>query len=237
WERPLPANQWGWGPLMRDQSYISGVARVVEETGRKLVGEKLVGGSDKGKGRDDKSDKLVGEARKEAVELVRLPKEMSRRAKNSSRWDHKGAHMEWTVEVIFRPPPAKDPSAPLKEPKFISPPAQSSNATLYAVLRATLDSKDRKGKGKEVTEEDKEWNLKERTWLASHAPPPIVATTSAKDDSVISSADEPSLAPSSTNPLDTPSPSSSLSAIPAAPLTTPDDTFTLLLSIPSLPSS
>lgn len=77
---------------MRDQSYISGVARVVEETGRKLVGEKLLAapaGGTGGRGREDKSEKLVTEARKEGVSLLRLPKEMSRRVKNSSRWDHR----------------------------------------------------------------------------------------------------------------------------------------------------
>ncbi|KAL8292537.1 hypothetical protein RQP46_001149 [Phenoliferia psychrophenolica] len=215
---------------MRDQSYISGVARVVEETGKKLVSEKLlapgaaVAGGGGGRAREDKSEKLVQEARKEGVSLMRLPKEMSRRVKNSSRWDHKEKRMEWTVEVVFRPPPAKDPSAPPREAQTISPPAQGSSATLYAVLKATLDSKDKKGKGKELSDEERDWLAKERAWLAANAPPlPAVATTVA----------EPAEASMTSGEVTATAPNPSISA----PTPAPDDSFTLLLAPPLVPST
>lgn len=192
WQQPLAANEWGWGPLMRDQSYISGVGRVVEEAGRKIAGEKLmpVGGTGgRPGGADDKSERLVGEARKEGVRLVRVPGAMSRRTKNSSRWDPKCVffaaetvasraelthvanrekRMEWTLEVVFRRPSGKELAAP--PATVVSPPAQPSSATMYSVLKATLDSKDRKGKGKEVSEDEKTSAIAERAWLDSHAP-------------------------------------------------------------------
>lgn len=85
---------------MRDQSYLSRVGRVAEEVGRKLVGEDLVPssravreeeGHEEGRldDRTEKEDRLVKEARKEGVLLVLLPKGMSRRMRNTSRWDNK----------------------------------------------------------------------------------------------------------------------------------------------------
>ncbi|ORY92920.1 hypothetical protein BCR35DRAFT_11631 [Leucosporidium creatinivorum] len=96
WALPLQANQLGWGPLMRDQSYISGVGRKAEEVGRQLVGDKLIPtsrrveeGASRLDDKTDKEDKLVRDARSEGVELVLLPKGMSRRVRNGSRWDPK----------------------------------------------------------------------------------------------------------------------------------------------------
>ena len=90
---------------MRDQSYLSGVGRVAEEVGRNLVGGALVPTSraareaEEGEEREgvqgrlddrtEKEDKLVKEARVEGVHLILLPKGMSRRTRNASRWDHK----------------------------------------------------------------------------------------------------------------------------------------------------
>jgi hypothetical protein len=86
---------------MRDQSYIAGVGRQVEETGRNLVQDKVIP-QGRGAGRDgkeaeqnrldersDKEDRMVREARNEGVELILLPKGMSKRLKNGTRWDQK----------------------------------------------------------------------------------------------------------------------------------------------------
>jgi len=82
---------------MRDQSYIAGVGRAIEQVGRELVGEKLIPqgrklGADETvrlDERSDKEDKMVREARNQGVELMLLPKGMSKRLKNSTRWDMK----------------------------------------------------------------------------------------------------------------------------------------------------
>jgi hypothetical protein len=101
WERPLLANQLNWGSLMRDQSYISSVSRLAEEMGKELVANGLIPSShsqrqleESGSGSrldelSDKETKLVREARNEGVRLLLLPKGMSRRSKNASRWDQK----------------------------------------------------------------------------------------------------------------------------------------------------
>jgi len=82
---------------MRDQSYIAGVGRVVEDVGRQLVGDKLIPqgrilGADETvrlDERSEKEDKMVREARNQGVELMLLPKGMSKRQKNATRWDAK----------------------------------------------------------------------------------------------------------------------------------------------------
>jgi hypothetical protein len=82
---------------MRDQSYIAGVGRAIEQVGRELVGEKLIPqgrklGADETvrlDERSDREDKMVREARNQGVELMLLPKGMSKRLKNSTRWDMK----------------------------------------------------------------------------------------------------------------------------------------------------
>lgn len=103
WSLPIRAGDWNWGTVMRDQSYLSQVGREVEQVGRKLVGEELVPtaqsareeeGDEEGGGgrldeRTEKEERLVKEARKEGVVLILLPKGMSRRTRNASRWDHK----------------------------------------------------------------------------------------------------------------------------------------------------
>lgn len=139
------------------------------------------------------------------------------------RDENREQRMEWTVEVVFRPPPAKDPSAPPRQAQTISPPAQASSATLYAVLKATLDSKDKKGKGKEINDEDRAWNAKERAWLATHAPVAVVASAEGSD--------EPSTSTSASLPTGSPTPTISTSS------PTPDDSFTLLLAPPPVPST
>jgi hypothetical protein len=80
---------------MRDQAFISGVSRTVEEEGKKLVKGKLVpnarGRTDEERldERTDKEELLVRRAREEGVEIVLMPKGMSRRGRNASRWDSK----------------------------------------------------------------------------------------------------------------------------------------------------
>lgn len=97
----INADEWTWGALMRDQSYISSVSRLAEEKGKLLAEQKLIPGqrvsqSDverEGTGRldekNEKEDALVREAGKEGVELVLVSKGMSKRQRNSSRWDPK----------------------------------------------------------------------------------------------------------------------------------------------------
>ena len=97
WSKPIQANEMNWGSLMRDQSYIAGVGRVVEDVGRQLVGDKLIPqgrrlGADETvrlDERSEKEDKMVREARNQGVELMLLPKGMSKRQKNATRWDAK----------------------------------------------------------------------------------------------------------------------------------------------------
>lgn len=105
WSRPMHANEMTWGSLMRDQSYIAGVSRAIEDVGRQLVSDKVIP-QGRGTGRSiddheavrldertDKEDRLVREAAKDGVDLVLLPKGMSKRIKNGTRWDQKFAQL------------------------------------------------------------------------------------------------------------------------------------------------
>lgn len=91
---------------MRDQSYISSVGRRVEDTGRDIVQAKLIpstrahiGRNDDGEGdasavrldeENEKESKLVKMAWETTMtELVLMPRGMSRRVKNQTRWDPK----------------------------------------------------------------------------------------------------------------------------------------------------
>ena len=102
---------------MRDQSYLSEVSRIIEGNGKELVGGGLIpsassfgsrsandfgggvggmiGGS--GGGRLDelseKEARIVREAgRNEGVRLIILPKGMSRRGRNATKWDQTCVH-------------------------------------------------------------------------------------------------------------------------------------------------
>lgn len=95
---------------MRDQSYISGVGRKAEEVGRQLVGDKLIPtarrveeGASRLDEKTDKEDKLVRDARSEGVELVLLPRGMSRRIRNGSRWDQKYVRRSIAVSFALGP--------------------------------------------------------------------------------------------------------------------------------------
>ncbi|GAA5910763.1 zinc finger HIT domain-containing protein [Sporobolomyces salmoneus] len=177
WSRPLPANEMSWGSLMRDQSYIAGVGRAIEDVGKQLVGEKLIPqgrrlGMDETvrlDERSEKEDKMVREARNQGVELMLLPKGMSKRVKNSTRWDSKKRQLEWMVEVSFHSRPLTDRSAPQQPPTTISTPPIPSNKTLqFALLEAcNARERDKKGKGKNVDPEEATWKLTQREWIES----------------------------------------------------------------------
>ncbi|KAM0752215.1 hypothetical protein T439DRAFT_379308 [Meredithblackwellia eburnea MCA 4105] len=168
WENQYKANQMTWGHLMRDQSYIANVGRLVEHMGRGIVNPSSLPGA--GKKAEDKSERLINEARKEHVNLVRAPREMSRRVRNSSRWDQKEQRMEWTLDIVF---PPHSPSTSTSRKTF-SPPAQPSTALMYTVLKATMDSrtkrersttKNNNGKVEPVTAQERDMNEKQREWL------------------------------------------------------------------------
>lgn len=93
-----------WGALMRDQSYISSVGRTVEDTGRELVRDKLIPSANHARrGQHELADgpaRLDEQSEKEArlvqvawetsgTRLVLMPRGMSRRVKNQTRWDQK----------------------------------------------------------------------------------------------------------------------------------------------------
>ncbi|GAA5923182.1 hypothetical protein JCM1841_005919 [Sporobolomyces salmonicolor] len=179
WSKPIQANEMTWGSLMRDQSYIAGVSRAVEEVGRQLVGDKLIPqGRRAGPAeetvrldeRSDKEEKMVREARNDGVELLLLPKGMSKRIKNGTRWDPKNNRLEWTVEVLFQPRPLTDRSAPPQPPTLITTVPQPSTATLYSVLSAALAARDKKGKGKAIDPEDAKWIFAEKEWVETFKP-------------------------------------------------------------------
>ncbi|GAA5908321.1 hypothetical protein JCM6882_006801 [Rhodosporidiobolus microsporus] len=206
WERPIQANEMTWGSLMRDQSYIAGVGRAVEEVGRQLVQEKtLPQGRGAGRGRDEgetvrlderseKEEKMVREARNEGVELVLLPKGMSKRLKNGTRWDPKNNRLEWTVEVAFQPRPSVDPSSSSSSPVVITIVPQPATASLYTVLSTALAARDKKGKGKEVSPEDAAWVLAEKAWLDSLKPAEEAKPAKAKEQKPAQAAQEEGLA-------------------------------------------
>ncbi|GAA6010730.1 hypothetical protein JCM11491_002919 [Sporobolomyces phaffii] len=175
WSKPIQANEMNWGSLMRDQSYIAGVGRAIEDVGRQLVGDKLIPqgrrlGADETvrlDERSDKEDKMVREARNEGVELMLLPKGMSKRVKNATRWDPKKRQLEWMVEVSFQPRPSADRSVPTQPPTVVATVPLPSNKPLQAVLLEAFGVRDKKGKGKSVDPEEATWRLTQREWLES----------------------------------------------------------------------
>ncbi|GAA5981734.1 hypothetical protein JCM10908_004581 [Rhodotorula pacifica] len=182
WSKLLQANELSWGSLMRDQSYIAQVGRAVEGVGKQLVSDKVLPqgrmaarpGDAQGVRIDERSDKeerLVREARNEGVELTLLPKGMSKRLKNGSRWDPKHNRLEWTVEVAFQPRLPADASTPLPPPTLITTVPQPSTNTIHSVITAALGSRDKKGKGKAVEPEKEEWLRIEKAWLETIRPP------------------------------------------------------------------
>ncbi|GAA5873851.1 hypothetical protein JCM8547_008620 [Rhodosporidiobolus lusitaniae] len=206
WSRPLQANEMTWGSLMRDQSYIAGVGRAVEGVGKQLVADRVI---PQGRGtgrigaeaeavrldeRSDKEDRMVREARNEGVELVLLPKGMSKRLKNGTRWDPKNNRLEWTVEVAFQPRPSSSSG-----PTVITTVPHASTSPLYIVLTSALTSRDKKGKGKEVSPEDAEWLMKEKAWVETLKPvkgakaeKPIEESVKPEPEAVVGGVEEPS---------------------------------------------
>ncbi|KAI5480908.1 zinc finger, HIT-type protein [Pseudohyphozyma bogoriensis] len=213
----IQATEWGWGPMMRDQSYISSVSRKAEELGKQLAADKLLPARNAGEGRlderNDKEDLLVREARAEGVDLVLLPKGMSRRARNASRWDYKGKKVDWTTEILLHPPSAKDPRAPPQQPLIVTNQPLPSTTTLYFLLKAAMDTRDRKGKGKELDEEDAKLRSEQKAWLETFAPlsvpqpaeavevPPADAREDAKLSAEASPPQDGSTAPSADPPF------------------------------------
>ncbi|KAM0787794.1 hypothetical protein ACM66B_003848 [Microbotryomycetes sp. NB124-2] len=155
---------------MRDQSFISSVSRKTEDIGRELVGDKLI---PQGKTlapsrldeRNDKEDKLVKEARKHQVDLVLLPRGMSKRTRNNSRWNPKTKSLEWTTEIVLQPPPGTNATSET----FLTGP-HSSTATLFSMLLATFNSRDKKGKGKPLSEAETSLRNAQWRWLETFKP-------------------------------------------------------------------
>ncbi|BGP15882.1 hypothetical protein JCM10213_003689 [Rhodosporidiobolus nylandii] len=195
WAQPVKANEMTWGSLMRDSSFISGVGRAVEEVGRQLVQDKVIPqGRGAGRGvdeaeavrldeRSDKEDRMVREARNEGVELMLLPKGMSKRNRNGTRWDPKNNRLEWTVEIAFQPRPSADSSS--SSPTSITTVPQPSSSPLYDVLTAALGARDRKGKGKEVSPEDAAWVLTEKAWVETLKPVKVASPPSEEEEGKI----------------------------------------------------
>ncbi|SGY44464.1 BQ5605_C001g00162 [Microbotryum silenes-dioicae] len=180
WSLPLKASDMSWGPLMRDQSYIASVSRKSEHIGRQLVKDKLIpslranDGDQRLDNRNDRENKMVYEARKQGVDLVLLPKGMTRRVKNASRWDPKSLRMEWVLDMIFQANPA--PASPSSSSPAPAPPTtyttgpQPSTSTLHAALSAAFAQRDKKSKNKKLNQEDQDWIALQKKWLASFQP-------------------------------------------------------------------
>ncbi|KAK4046204.1 Box C/D snoRNA accumulation [Microbotryomycetes sp. JL201] len=156
---------------MRDQSFISSVSRKTESIGRDLVGDKLIPqgrtlAPSRLDERNEKEDKLVKEARKQDVDLVLLPKGMSRRTRNNSRWNPKQKALEWTTELILHPMPGSNSSKP--ETLVTGP--HASTTTLFAIVSAALGSRDKKGKAKAVSEGEMEFRTAQWRWLSTFKP-------------------------------------------------------------------
>lgn len=220
WSRPLQANEMTWGSLMRDQSYIAGVNRAVEDVGRQLVADKVI---PQGRGavrsadgqdvvrldeRNDKEERLVREARRDGVDLVLLPKGMSKRVKNGTRWDPKYAllslseaglpliplanprhkRLEWTVEVAFQPRPSTEPSSASTPPTVITTVPQPTTSSIHAVLTSALGSRDKKGKGKALEPEEEAWVLAQKAWVETFKPSTTPVTAPAQESAPASEA-------------------------------------------------
>ncbi|SCV74306.1 BQ2448_6738 [Microbotryum intermedium] len=188
WSLPLKASDMSWGPLMRDQSYIASVGRKSEDVGRQLVKDKLIpslranDGDERLDDRNDRENKMVYEARKEGVDLVLLPKGMTKRVKNASRWDPKTQKMEWALEMIFQ-----SNSTPVSSSTFSSAPASSppmiyttgpqpSTSTLHAALSAAFAQRDKKSKNTKMRKEAQDWIALQNKWLESFQPVDVEPT-------------------------------------------------------------
>ncbi|KAK4049103.1 Box C/D snoRNA accumulation [Microbotryomycetes sp. JL221] len=187
WSVPIQANEFSWGQLMRDQSFISNVGRQVEQVGRQLVGNKLIPQGNKVLSparldeRNEREDKLVKEARNNQIELVLLPRGMSKRQRNNSKWNSKIKCLEWATEVVLHSNPADSSTNPTNTFSIISGPHPSNTTTLYDIVKAALTSRDKKGKSKAVTD-DNERLFRQTQWQWLQTFQPVMKETNEKTD-------------------------------------------------------
>lgn len=108
-------NQYGWGTMMNDYTYLEHVGRHVTDWGREIVkgGFSQVSAKKRNNRAVGKSkrDFLKLELEKLDITMDLMPNGMERRKLNQSYWDTKSACACLTVEFRFFPPP--DPSNPL----------------------------------------------------------------------------------------------------------------------------
>ncbi|KAF9008763.1 hypothetical protein BDQ17DRAFT_1348889 [Cyathus striatus] len=121
----VPMNQYGWGTMVNDYTFLEDVSRKVGDWGREIVKggygtgkdsktrgkfhERGRGGRGGGSNTRTKRDTLKMQLEVRDIDMELLPVGMHRRKVNQSAWDFKNQTALLTVEYIFHPPP--DPLA------------------------------------------------------------------------------------------------------------------------------
>lgn len=91
--------------------------------------------------------------------------------------------MEWSTEFTFYPHPSLLPRTSVEAPLTLILSPMNSSSTLHQLLTTALDLRDKKGKGKALSEEDEKWMKAERDWL-SEMKPEVVITEAVGDGSL-----------------------------------------------------
>lgn len=153
----------------------------------------------------------------------------------------RGKQVEWTLEVIFQPPPVHDSTSPVVTAQTITATPQPSSRTMHEVLCKIWEAKDRKGKGKVVTAEEAKWNAAEKEWLDGYRPLPVAPPENVSGDVGESSEDAEGIT-TTTAPETRASDDSpyllllSAGSVAPAPVSTLDDNTSVLSPVVAAPS-
>ncbi|KAJ7591347.1 hypothetical protein C8J56DRAFT_782154 [Mycena floridula] len=154
----IPMNEYGWGALMNDYTYLEDMGRRVGDWGKEIVvgafnrstGEiRGRGGRGMSRGRGTGHGQALGRTKRELLKaqlemrditMDLLPNGMDKRKINQSHWDFKLKTAFLTVEFKFHPPAdPSNPSAPMLAPPLTFVTHKNDvNKPLMELLRTTV---------------------------------------------------------------------------------------------------
>ncbi|PPR02465.1 hypothetical protein CVT24_002014 [Panaeolus cyanescens] len=156
----VPMNQYGWGTMMNDYTFLEGMARQVSDWGNEIVrggymaggGDRGRGGTSRGRGRGGqhsggpprtKRDILKMQLEARDIDVDLLPVGMERRKANQSIWDFKNQTAMLTIEFKFHKPrdPLAPSSTPLEPPFVVLTHRNDLKTPLITLLRTSIEQR------------------------------------------------------------------------------------------------
>ncbi|KAF9057418.1 hypothetical protein BJ165DRAFT_1411690 [Panaeolus papilionaceus] len=161
----VPMNQYSWGTMMNDYTFLEGVSRQVGEWGNEIMrggyaaggaagADRGRGGAGRGRGRGrggqgasgpprTKRDILKMQLDAQDIDVDLLPVGMERRKVNQSIWDFKNQTAMLTLEFKFQKPrdPLAPSSTPLDPPYVVLTHRNDIKTPLITLLRANIEQR------------------------------------------------------------------------------------------------